>query len=336
MQKRALITGISGQDGSYLAEYLLSKNYRVAGIIRRNSNQNTISRIPEWARKEIEWFYGDMIDSESLSNAITTFKPTEVYNLAAQSFVGLSWEQPFYTTEVDALGALNLLSLIKTINRDIKYYQASTSEMFGKTTTDFQNENTPFHPRSPYGTAKLFAHWTTVNYRESFDMFACSGILFNHESERRGLEFITKKITTTIADISKGKKDSLIIGNMYAERDWGYAPDYVEAMWKILQYEKAEDFVIATGETHSVKEFIIKAFEFIDTEIHFEGTGLNEIGYDEYGAPIVFIDPKFYRPAEVQHLKGDSTKAKTLLGWEATVKFEELVNKMMAYDIKGE
>jgi GDPmannose 4,6-dehydratase len=326
-KNRAFLTGILGQDGSYLAELLLSKGYEVAGLVRRNSNPNINSRIAHIADK-LKLYQGDMLDKNSLYVAIQDFQPTEVYNLAAQSFVGESWTSPFYTAEVNALGVLNILTVIKETNKNIKFYQASTSELFGKVTNNFQDESTPFHPRSPYGISKLFAHWTTTNYRESYDMFACNGILFNHDSPRRGLEFVTKKITNHI--IGFGEDKVLKLGNINSKRDFGYAKEYVNAMYLMLQQEKPDDFVIATGKTHSIKEFIIQAYKYIDIPIIFDGEGLNEKGINPTnGKILVEIDEKFYRPAEVDLLCGNASKAKEVLKWEAKVKFEELIQIMM-------
>jgi GDPmannose 4,6-dehydratase len=314
--KTALITGITGQDGSYLAELLLEKNYKVVGMVRRSSTVNfeRISHIQD----KIELVSGDLLDQISLLEIINNVKPDEVYNLAAQSFVATSFLQPVLTGEYTALGVTKLLDSIRIINPKIRFYQASTSEMFGKVQEIPQNEDTPFHPRSPYGVAKLYGHWITVNYRESYDMYCCSGILFNHESPRRGLEFVTRKITDSVAKIKLGLADKLHLGNLDAQRDWGFAGDYVEAMWLMLQQEKPEDYVIATGETHSVREFC---------ELAFSRVGLN---YQDH----VVIDSAFFRPAEVDLLIGDSTRARKELGWQPKVDFQTLVNMMVDYDLE--
>ncbi|MFA4941340.1 MAG: GDP-mannose 4,6-dehydratase [Patescibacteria group bacterium] len=314
--KKALITGITGQDGSYLAELLLSKNYQVFGLERRSSTKNRTNI--EKIEKDINFVSGDLTDQHSLTRAITASEPDEVYNLAAQSFVKESWEQPEYTGNVTGLGALRVLEAIRQVNPKMKYYQASSSEMFGQVQETPQNEKTPFYPRSPYGVAKLYAHWITVNYRESYNIFACSGILFNHESERRGMEFVTRKITDGVARIKLGLQDKLYLGNLDAKRDWGYAPEYVEAMWMMLQQEKPEDFIIATGETHSVKEFVEAAFRAVDLD------------WKKY----VEIDERFKRPAEVYSLIGDASKAREKLGWKPKVNFSELVSIMVEADLK--
>ncbi len=314
--KKALITGITGQDGSYLADLLLAKNYQVFGLERRSSTKNrtNIHHIED----KINFISGDLTDQHSLTRAVAAAQPDEIYNLASQSFVKESWEQPEYTGNVTGLGALRMLEAIRQINPKIKYYQASSSEMFGRAVEVPQTEKTPFYPRSPYGVAKLYAHWITVNYRESYDIFACSGILFNHESERRGLEFVTRKITNGVARIKLGLQDKLLLGNLDAKRDWGYAPEYVEAMWLMLQQAKADDFVIATGEAHSIKEFVEEAF------------GLVELDWQRY----VKIDERFKRQAEVDLLVGDITKAKEKLGWQPKTKFKELVKIMVDNDLK--
>jgi GDPmannose 4,6-dehydratase len=314
--KKALITGITGQDGSFLAEFLLKKDYQVFGLERRLSAQNrvNIKKIED----KINFISGDLTDQHSLTRAIETAEPDEIYNLAAQSFVKASWEQPEYTGDVTGLGALRALEAIRQVNPKIKYYQASSSEMFGRVTEFPQNEKTIFYPRSPYGVAKLYAHWITINYRESYNIFACSGILFNHESERRGLEFVTRKITNSAARIKFGLQDKLLLGNLDAKRDWGYAPDYVEAMWLMLQQEKPEDFVIATGETHSVREFVEETFKFF---------GLD---WQQY----VGVDERFKRPAEVDLLIGNAGKAQEKLGWKPKVGFKELVKIMAENDLK--
>ena len=313
--KKALITGITGQDGSYLAELLIKKGYEIYGLERRTSTKNRIHI--EHIEKDINFVSGDLTDQHSLTRAIDQSQPDEVYNLAAQSFVKESWEQPEYTGDVTGLGALRMLEAIRQVNPKIKFYQASSSEMFGMVKTSPQNEETPFYPRSPYGVAKLYAHWITVNYRESHNIFACSGILFNHESERRGLEFVTRKISDGVAKIKLGLQEKLYLGNLDAKRDWGYAPEYVEAIWMMLQHENPEDFVIATGETHSVREFVIEAFGIVDLD------------WEKY----VEIDEKFKRPAEVDLLVGDSSKAKNILNWQSKTTFKELVKIMVETDI---
>ena len=314
--KTALITGITGQDGSYLAELLLAKGYTVYGVRRRTSQAHY--GCSEHLKDDINFIYADMTDPSSLIRAVEKSQPDEVYNLAAQSFVQTSWEQPVLTAEVNGTGAINLLEAIRLVKSDARFYQASTSEMFGKIQEMPQTERTPFYPRSPYGVAKLFAHWTTVNYRESYPMFTCSGILFNHESPRRGLEFVTRKITHTVARIKYGLTNELRLGNLDAKRDWGYAGDYVKAMWLMLQQDVPDDYVIATGETHTVREFVEKAFEYV---------GLN---YRDY----VTIDPRFLRPAEVDVLVGNPEKARNKLGWAPEVTFEQLVHMMMEEDLR--
>jgi len=314
--KTALITGITGQDGSYLAEFLLSKGYKVVGLLRRNSSAY-MGRI-ESIKDRIVLESGDLQDQNSIDNAIKIHMPDEVYNLAAQSFVPVSWKQPEYTADVTGVGALRILDAIRMIKPDAKFYQASTSEMFGKVRETPQKETTPFYPRSPYGVAKVYAHWITVNYRESYDMFTCSGILFNHESPRRGLEFVTKKITNGVARIHLGLQDKLYLGNLQSKRDWGYAGDYVKAMWMMLQQDKPDDYVIGTEETHSGEEFCKLAFDYVNLD------------YKKY----VEIDPAFYRPAEVDFLLADATKAKTVLGWKPEVDFKGLVQLMVSEDIR--
>jgi GDP-mannose 4,6-dehydratase len=314
--KRALITGITGQDGSYLAEHLLALGYQVYGL-RRRSSQLTYGCSAHLIN-EVEFVYGDLTDMVSLVRVIEKIQPDEVYNLAAQSFVQTSWEQPILTAEIDALGVVNLLEAIRMVKPGARFYQASTSEMFGKVQETPQTEKTPFYPRSPYGVAKLYGHWITVNYRESYNMFTCSGILFNHESPRRGLEFVTRKISNTVARIKYRQVKELRLGNLEAKRDWGFAGDYVKAMHLMLQQDLPDDYVIATGETHTVREFVDLAFKQV---------GLN---YKDY----VVIDPLFMRPAEVAVLLGDSDKAKTKLGWKPDVNFEELVYMMVEADLR--
>ncbi len=316
MTKTALITGIKGQDGSYLADLLLEKGYRVYGLGRRSSTPN-IERIEHIINK-IELLDGDLTDQTSLNRAIEISQPDEVYNLAAQSFVGTSWKQAELTSNVNGLGVTRILEAIRNENKDIRFYQASSSEMFGKVQETPQNENTKFYPRSPYGVAKLHGHWITINYRESYNMFAVSGILFNHESPRRGIEFVTKKITDSVARIHLGLTNELRLGNLDAKRDWGFAGDYVKAIWLMLQQNEPEDYVIATGETHSVQEFVEESFKCV---------GLDWKDY-------VKQDPRFMRPAEVDYLRGDATKAREKLGWKPKVNFKELVKMMVEYDVK--
>ncbi|MCB9172610.1 MAG: GDP-mannose 4,6-dehydratase [Ardenticatenales bacterium] len=315
-QKTALITGITGQDGSYLAELLLEKGYTVVGMVRRTSTIN-LDRV-DHIQNELHIVQGDLIDLLSLADIIREYEPTEIYNLAAQSFVPTSWQQPILTGEVTGLGVTRMLDAIRLVNPDIRYYQASSSEMFGKVREVPQSEDTPFYPRSPYGVAKVYGHWITVNYRESYNMYAVSGILFNHESPRRGLEFVTRKISHGVARIKLGLDKALRLGNLDAKRDWGFAGDYVEAMWLMLQQESPDDYVIATGETHTVREFC---------EIAFRHVGLD---YNDH----VVIDPAFYRPAEVDLLIGDPAKAQAKLGWERTVSFPELVTMMVDSDLE--
>ena len=345
--KKALITGITGQDGSYLAEFLLSKGYEVHGIIRRSSTFNT-GRIEhlylqEWVRDQkkpraVNLHYGDMTDSSSLIRITGEIRPDEIYNLAAQSHVKVSFDVPEYTAEADAIGTLRLLEAVRMLGMEktTRIYQASTSELFGLVQEVPQRETTPFYPRSPYGVAKQYGFWITKNYREAYGMFAVNGILFNHESERRGETFVTRKITLAAAAIANGKQDKLYLGNLSARRDWGYAKDYVECMWLILQHQTPEDFVIATGEMHTVREFCTLAFRFAGIDLHWEGEGVNEKGIDtKTGKVLVEVDPKFFRPTEVEQLCGDPTKAKTLLGWNPTkTPFEQLVRLMVENDMK--
>ena len=345
--KTALITGITGQDGSFLAEFLLEKGYAVHGIMRRSSSFNT-GRIEhlyldEWVRdmknkKTIELHYGDMTDSSSLIRILQQVQPDEVYNLAAQSHVKVSFDCPEYTAEADAVGTLRLLEAIRILGLEKKtrLYQASTSELFGKVVEVPQNENTPFYPRSPYGVAKQYGYWIVKNYREAYGLYAVNGILFNHESERRGETFVTRKITLAAARIAQGHQDKLYLGNLSARRDWGYAKDYVECMWLMLQQDTPEDYVIATGEYHSVREFCTLAFREAGFTLRWEGEGVNEKGIDAAtGRVLVEVDPKYFRPTEVEQLLGDPTKARTLLGWNPQkTSFEELVRLMVAHDMK--
>ena len=346
MNKVALITGVTGQDGSFLAEFLIEKGYEVHGIIRRSSSFNT-ERIEhlyfeEWVRdmkrgRALNLHYGDMTDSSSLIRIIQQTQPDEIYNLAAQSHVKVSFDVPEYTAETDATGTLRLLEAVRILEleKKTKIYQASTSELFGLVQEIPQRETTPFYPRSPYGVAKLYGFWITKNYRESYGMFAVNGILFNHESERRGETFVTRKITLAAARIAAGEQDKLYLGNLSALRDWGYARDYVECMWLMLQHDTPEDFVIATGEQHSVREFTERAFHEVGIDLRWEGEGVEERGIDiASGRVLVEVDPKYFRPAEVETLLGDPTKAKELLGWNPSkTSFEELVRIMVRHDV---
>jgi len=336
MQKTALITGTTGQDGAYLAELLLTKGYRVIGGKRRNSSQN-FWRLDELRiRNEIEWIEVDVTDSRSIYTAINTYAPDEIYNLAAQSFVATSFEQPEFTTNVCGLGVVRILDAITHINKNIKFYQASTSELFGGIYTKAQNEKTPFYPKSPYGTAKLFAHWSTVNYRESYNIFGCSGILFNHESPLRGEEFVTRKIIRGLTKIKYGLQNVLEVGNVEAKRDWGYAKDYVNGMYLMLQQEKADDYVLATNETHSIKELIYLTMHYLNIKGVFENDGLDFIVRDtENNNIIVRTNPKYFRPCEVNTLQGDPSKAKKILGWQAETRFEKLIQIMVEAEVKN-
>lgn len=347
MKKVALITGITGQDGAYLAEFLIDKGYEVHGIMRRSSSFNT-GRIEhlyldEWVRdmkKErlVNLHYGDMTDSSSLIRIIQEIQPDEIYNLAAQSHVQVSFEVPEYTADTDAIGTLRLLEAVRMLGltKKTKIYQASTSELFGKVQEIPQSETTPFYPRSPYSVAKQYAFWIVKNYRESYGMFAVNGILFNHESEVRGETFVTRKITIAASRIVQGYQDKLYLGNLDARRDWGYAKDYVECMWLILQYERPEDFVIATGQMHTVREFATLAFKYVGIDLRWEGEGVEEKGIDiKTGHVLVEVDPKYFRPCEVEQLLGDPTKAKTLLGWNPSkTSFDELVQLMVDHDMR--
>ena len=335
MSKKALITGIRGQDGAYLAEFLLKKGYEVWGADRRSGDFSNWRLKELGIDKDIKFIYMDLLEFTNIFRVIEKVQPDEVYNLAAQSFVGASFEQPILTSEIDAIGVLRILEAIRTVNPKIRFYQASTSEMFGKVREIPQTENTPFYPRSPYGVAKVYGHWITVNYREAFNIFACSGILFNHESELRGVEFVTRKITYSLARIKYGIQDKLILGNLDAKRDWGYAKEYVEAMWLMLQQKEADDYVVATGETHTVREFVEKASLVAGFDIEWEGEGVNSKGIDKKsGKVIVEVSPDFYRPAEVDILIGNPRKAKEKLGWEPKTKFEDLVELMMEKDLE--
>jgi len=340
--KKALITGITGQDGSYLAEFLINKGYKVYGLVRRSSVMNR-QRIEDiyykkynYDEKDLQIFYGDLGDSSSLNRLIKKCCPDEVYNLAAQSHVGVSFKIPEYTCDVTGLGTVRILDALKDQEFETKFYQASSSEMFGNSLIDLQNEETPFMPQSPYACAKVFSFHITKVYREAYCMFASNGILFNHESPRRGENFVTRKITLSLARIKLGLQDKLYLGNLDAKRDWGYAKDFVEAMWLILQHKEPDDFVIATGETHTVREFVEKAADLLNFDIKWEGKGVNEKAIDvKTGNTLVEIDPKFYRPLDVNLLKGDSTKAKKVLNWEPKVTFNKLIEIMVEADLKN-
>lgn len=359
--KKVLITGITGQDGSYLTEFLLDKGYEVHGIIRRSSSFNTgridhLYNNPEVSGKKLFLHYGDLVDTSNLNRLLEKIAPDEIYNLAAQSHVKVSFEIPDYTAQVDALGTLRFLDAIREVGlRKVKFYQASTSELFGKVQEVPQKETTPFYPRSPYGVAKLYGYWIVKNYREAYNLFACNGILFNHESPRRGETFVTRKITRAAARIFLGFQKKLTLGNIDSKRDWGYAPEYCEGMWRVLQQEKAEDYVLATGETHTIREFCELTFRELGIEIEWEGSGEKECGIVKEienlelriensktvknkvlkkGDVLIEIDPKYYRPTEVDLLIGDASKAKEKLGWEAKVKFEELVKIMIKADLE--
>ncbi|MCH5270399.1 MAG: GDP-mannose 4,6-dehydratase [Lachnospiraceae bacterium] len=341
MKKRALITGITGQDGSYLAEFLLEKGYEVHGLIRRHSLEN-LDRLAGILQTDVykeNFFlhYGDLTDSSCLLRLVTEIRPEEVYNLAAQSHVGVSFEVPEYTAETTGLGTLRLLEALRIWGGECRFYQASTSELFGGIPgTAPQSERTPFYPKSPYGAAKLYSYWITVNYRESYNMFACNGILFNHESPRRGENFVTRKITLAIAGIIAGRQEKLSLGNLDAKRDWGFAGDYVQGMWLMLQQEAPGDYVLATGETHTVREFVEEAFGNLNISIRWEGRGAEEKGYDaKSGRLFVDVNPAYYRPAEVEELWGDARKAKEQMNWHANTGFKELVRMMMEADLKA-
>ncbi len=330
--KNALITGITGQDGSYLAELLLEKGYNVYGIMRRKSvvDYGNVEHIKD----KINFIYADMTDEISLINAMRISQADEVYNLAAQSFVATSWEQPLATAEIDAIGVTNMLEAIRTVKPSCRFYQASTSEMFGLVQAIPQCETTPFYPRSPYGVAKLYGHWITKNYRESYDLYACSGILFNHESERRGKEFVTRKITDAVARIKNGVQEYMELGNLDSKRDWGHSKDYVKAMWLMLQQDKPDDYVIATNETRTVREFVDIAFRCAGIEIEWKGTGVDETGVNKAnGKTVVKVSPKFFRPAEVDILLGNPEKAEKTLGWKREISFAELVERMVKNDL---
>jgi GDPmannose 4,6-dehydratase len=340
MTKTALITGITGQDGAYLAEWLLGEDYTVHGIVRRSSsfNRHRIDHLYERERRSrrLVLHYGDLADSESLHGVLAAVVPDEVYNLAAQSHVGVSFKQPTFTGDITALGAVRMLEAVRRNAPDARYYQASSSELFGDVSESPQRESTPFHPRSPYAVAKLFAYWATVNYREAYGMFAANGILFNHESPLRGENFVTRKITMAVAEIERGRVDPLRLGNLNAERDWGFAGDYVRAMWLMLQRDTPADYVIGTGQTHSVRQFCELAFAEIGVTLVWEGAGVDEVGRDAAtGRTLVTVDAQYFRPAEVEHLLADPTRAREELGWSPEVSFEELVRMMVAADQKN-
>lgn len=338
MPKKALITGITGQDGSYLAELLLEKGYEVHGVIRRSSSFNTgridhIFNDPKYSGSTFFLHHGDITDTSNINRLLEKIVPDEIYNLAAQSHVKVSFEVPEYTAEVDAIGTLRFLDAIREVGIKTKFYQASTSELYGKVQSIPQDEKTPFYPRSPYGVAKLYGYWIIVNYREAYNIFACNGILFNHESPRRGETFVTRKITMAAARIKLGLQQKLLLGNLNAKRDWGYAPEYVEGMWRMLQLDAPEDFVLATGETHAVREFVDAAFGELDMSLKWEGEGEQEKGLLN-GKVVVEVDPKYYRPTEVDILIGNPAKAKTKLGWEAKTKFADLARLMAKADFE--
>jgi GDPmannose 4,6-dehydratase len=340
MKKVALITGVTGQDGAYLAEFLLQKGYIVHGVKRRSSLFNTarIDRLIEASSRgecEFHFHHGDMTDSSSLFHIVQKTQPDEIYNLAAQSHVAVSFEEPEYTANADGTGVLRILEAIRSLGLEKKtrFYQASTSELFGKVQEVPQTEKTPFYPRSPYAVAKMYAYWITVNYREAYGIYACNGILFNHESPLRGETFVTRKITRALARISLGTQDCLYLGNMDAKRDWGHAKDYVRMQWLMLQQEEADDFVIATGEQYSVREFVEIGCKKLGMSVTWQGEGVDEKGYDANGQCIVAVDPQYFRPTEVETLLGDASKAKHLLGWEPEITFDELVTEMVEYDL---
>jgi GDPmannose 4,6-dehydratase len=338
MVKTALISGITGQDGSYLSELLIEKGYTVHGIIRRSSSFNTfridhLYKDESILNKKLFLHYGDLTDSSNLNRLVEKINPDEIYNLGAQSHVQVSFEVPEYTAEVDGVGTLRFLDAIKATGVDTKFYQASTSELYGLAQEIPQTENTPFYPRSPYAAAKLYAFWIVKNYREAYNLFACNGILFNHESERRGKTFVTRKISIGVSDIILGRQDKLLLGNLNAKRDWGYAPEFVEGMWKMLQVDKADDYVLATGETNTVREFVTESFRVLGEEINWEGEGENEIGIlKSTGKVVVGINPRYFRPTEVDLLIGDPSKAKLELGWTPTTTFKDLVKIMVEAD----
>ncbi|HNW98733.1 MAG TPA: GDP-mannose 4,6-dehydratase [Bacteroidales bacterium] len=338
--KTALISGITGQDGSYLTELLIEKGYTVHGIIRRSSSFNTF-RIDHLysdnsiLNKKLFLHYGDLTDSSNLNRLVEKVQPNEIYNLGAQSHVQVSFEVPEYTAEVDGIGTLRFLDAIKETGLKTRFYQASTSELYGKVQEIPQSEKTPFYPRSPYAAAKLYSYWITVNYREAYNLYACNGILFNHESERRGKTFVTRKISVAVAKIVLGQQEKLLLGNLDAKRDWGYAPEYVEGMWRVLQADKPDDYVLATNETHTVKEFVEESFKVLDEEIIWKGKGKDEVGIlKSSNKEVVAIDPKYFRPTEVEILIGDYSKAKNILGWKPKTTFKDLVKIMVQADYK--
>lgn len=333
--KRALITGIRGQDGAYLARLLLSAGYQVIGADRRNGEGSNWRLNELGCADDVHMVYMDLLELTNIIRTLEKYRPDEVYNLAAQSFVATSFDQPLLTSDVNAMGVMRLLEAIRLVNPEIRFYQASTSEMFGRVREVPQTEETPFHPRSPYGVAKLYAHWATVNYREAYDLYACSGILFNHESPLRGLEFVTRKITRAVAEIQAGIRETVVLGNINAKRDWGHAEDYVAGMYLMMQQQQADDFLLATGESRSVREFIEAAFKAVDIEISWQGDGLDEIGIcRKSGKTRVTISPDFYRPAEVDVLLGSAAKALSQLGWKPQISFSELVQMMVEADIR--
>jgi len=337
-RKNALITGITGQDGSYLAELLLAKNYKVHGMLRRSSSFNTgridhLYNDPKIMDQSLFLHYGDLTDSSNLNRLLEKIEPDEIYNLGAQSHVQVSFEIPEYTAEVDAMGTLRFLDAIKETGIPTKFYQASTSELFGKVQEVPQSEKTPFYPRSPYGVAKLYSYWIIINYREAYNLFACNGILFNHESPRRGGTFVTRKITRAAARIKYGLQDKVTLGNLNAKRDWGYAPEFVEGMWEMMQLDKADDFILATGETHTIREFADITFKELDMDLEWQGEGVNERGIEiKTGKTLVSVNPRYFRPTEVDLLIGDATKAQKTFGWKPKVKFEELAKIMTKAD----
>jgi len=340
MKKIALISGITGQDGSYLTELLLDKGYIVHGIIRRSSSFNTfridhIYNNPEYLNSRFFLHYGDLTDSSNLNRLVEKIQPNEIYNLGAQSHVQVSFEVPEYTAEVDGVGTLRFLDAIKETGLKTRFYQASTSELYGKVQEIPQTEKTPFYPRSPYAAAKLYAYWIVVNYREAYNVYACNGILFNHESERRGKTFVTRKITVAASKIMLDQQEKLLLGNLDSKRDWGYAPEYVEAMWRMLQAERPDDYVIATNETHSIREFVEETFKFFGEELVWKGTGVDEKGIlKSSGKEVIAIDPRYFRPTEVDLLIGDPQKAKDNLGWQPKTTFKDLVKIMVKSDFK--
>jgi GDPmannose 4,6-dehydratase len=331
-KKKAIIFGVTGQDGYYLTNLLLEKNYIIHGVKRRSSSVPTLRINSLLNKRNFNIHYGDLTDTSSIYNLIKKINPDEIYNLAAQSHVGVSFYTPIFTANVNAIGVLSILESIKTINKEIKFYQAGTSEMFGKTINKYQSEKTNFNPQSPYGAAKVFAHQITQNYRDAYNIFASNGILFNHESPLRGENFVTKKIVKSLYRIKKGKQKKMILGNLYSRRDWGHAADYVIAIHKILQQNKPGDFVIATGRQHTIKEFVNKTAKIIDLKIKWKGKGLKEIGVDEDGNTIVEIDKKYFRPLEVDYLKGDASKAKKILKWKPKISLDQLIKEMIEYE----